>query len=95
MTNILNLDFIERDQKTNSIILSGVEGKIGEKTTEVALERLIKVDLEIDKKLHIFILKIIKNNNKKNIYVPMVVKFVTSRKVVKSLKFENVVKCRI
>ena len=78
MTNILNLDFIERDQKTNSIILSGVEGKIGEKTTEVALERLIKVDLEIDKKLHIFRLKIIKNNNKKNIYVPMVVKFVTS-----------------
>ena len=78
MTNILNLDFIERDQKTNSIILSGVEGKIGEKTTEVALERLIKIDLEIDKKLHIFRLKIIKNNNKKNIYVPMVVKFVTS-----------------
>ena len=49
MKNTLLLYFIERDQKANSTILSGVEDKISEKTTEVALEVLKKVDLEIEK----------------------------------------------
>ena len=69
---------LKETKKIKNITLDGVEEKVSEKTTEVALETLIKVDLEIDKKLHIFRLKIIKNNNKKNIYVPMVVNFVTS-----------------
>ena len=50
MKSILHLDFIERDQKGNSIVLSWVEEKDGEKTTEVALEILNKVDPEIKKK---------------------------------------------
>ena len=49
MTNVLHLDFIERDQKGNSINLSGVEKKDGEKTTKVALEILKKVDPTIKK----------------------------------------------
>ena len=69
---------LKETKKIKNITLDGVEEKVSEKTTEVALETLIKVDIEIDKKLHIFRLKIIKNNNKKNIYVPMVVNFVTS-----------------
>ena len=37
MKNILHLDPIERDQKANSIVLSGVEENGGKKYTEVAL----------------------------------------------------------
>ena len=47
MKNLLHLDFIERDQKANSPVLSGVEEKDGEKIIKVALEILKKVDPEI------------------------------------------------
>ena len=43
----LYLDFVKRGQMANSIILTGVEEKDGDKTTEVALEILKKVDPEI------------------------------------------------
>ena len=59
---------LKETKKIKNITLDGVEEKVSEKTTEVALETLIKVDLEIDKKLHIFRLKINKNNNKESAY---------------------------
>ena len=49
MKNLLHLDFVERDQKANSIVISGVEEIDGEKITKVAVEILKTVDPEIGK----------------------------------------------
>ena len=47
--NSLHLDFIERNQKANSLVISGFKENDAEKTTEVAFEILKKVDPKIEK----------------------------------------------
>ena len=49
MKNILHLYVIQKNQKANSIISSGVEEKDSEKTTKVTLEILKLVDQEFKK----------------------------------------------
>ena len=80
--NSLHLDFIERNQKANSLVISGVEENVTEKATEVALEILKKVDPEIEKDqiLSAYRLKSKKNDKKENTNIPIVVKFVSNRK---------------
>ena len=51
---------LKETKKIKNITLDGVEEKVSEKTTEVALETLIKVDLEIDKNCTFLDWKLIK-----------------------------------
>ena len=80
--NSLHLDLIERNQKANSLVISGVEENDAEKTTEVPLEILKKVDPEIEKDeiLSAYRLKNRKNDKKENNKTPIVVKFVSIEK---------------
>ena len=80
--NGLHLDFIERNQKANSLVISGVKENDAEKTTEVALEILKKVDPEIEKDeiLSAYRLKNRKNDKKENNKTLIVVKFVSIEK---------------
>ena len=94
--NSLHLDLIERNQKANSLVISGVEENDAEKATEVALEILKKVDPEIEKDeiLSAYRLKNRKNDRKENNNTPIVMKFVSSKKRNEILIYKTV-KCKI
>ena len=61
--NGLHLDFIEKNQKANNLVFSGVKENDAEKTTEVALEILKKVDLIFSKMFPIYPFSNIFNKN--------------------------------
>ena len=80
--NSLHFDFIDGNQKPNSLVISWVKENDAGKTTEVAFEILKKVDPEIDndKNLSAYRFKNRKNDKKENNNTPIVVKFVSKGK---------------